>query len=135
MRMLAIRLRRGEDVKAAVEAFVSEQKISAGTIISAVGCLSRARLRMAGATADKQDVRDYDEPLEIVSLVGNVSQKRMHLHLALSDSDGKVIGGHMKDGCIVDTTLELVIAAEDKLEFNEETDEQTGFGELAIKQL
>lgn len=135
MRMLAARLHRGQDVKAAIEAFVREQSISAGSIISAVGCLSQARLRMAGATSDKQDVRDYHEPLEVVSLIGNVGQKRMHLHLALSDADGKVIGGHMKDGCIVDTTLELVITVEDSLEFGEAVDEQTGFGELSIKEL
>jgi predicted DNA-binding protein with PD1-like motif len=132
MRMLATRLHRGQDVKASIEAFVREQKISAGAIISAVGCLSQARLRMADATSDKQEVRDYNQPLEVVSLIGNVGQERMHLHLALSDANGKVVGGHMKDGCIVDTTLELVIAVDDSLEFSEEPDPRTGFGELKI---
>ena len=133
MRMIATRLRRGQDVKAAIENFVRDQNISAGSIIGAVGCLSQVCLRMAGATPNGQDVRTYIESFEIVALIGNVGQGRMHLHLAAADKEGKVIGGHLKGGCIVDTTLELVIATEDELEFGEEKDNETGFDELFVK--
>src|SRR3979411_3359972 len=101
MRMIAIRLHKGLDLKASIESLVRKQKISAGCIMSAVGCLSHARLRMASATADDQDIRDYGEPLEIVSLMGNVSQERAHLHVAVSTQEGNVIGGHLKENCIV----------------------------------
>jgi uncharacterized protein len=76
LRMLAIRLHRGHDLKQAVAAYVSEQKVSAGTILSGVGGLSAASIRMAGATPDNQHVRTYHEPLEIVSLAGASGQRK-----------------------------------------------------------
>jgi uncharacterized protein len=133
VRMVAVRLHEGQDLKAAIEALVAEQKLSSATIVSAVGSLSYARLRMAGAQPDKQDIRDYDGRYEIVALIGNIGKGRTHLHLAMSDQDGQVIGGHLKEGTIVHTTVELVIMTDDKIEFSEETDKATGFGELKIE--
>lgn len=132
MHMLATRLHEGQDLKKAIEAFVQEQHISAGTVISGVGSLNVARLRMAGASADNQDILDYPGPLEIASLIGNVGQNRTHLHMSVSDWEGQLYGGHLKEGCIVHTTVELVIAVSDDLQFSEEADPETGFGELSI---
>jgi predicted DNA-binding protein with PD1-like motif len=107
--------------------------LSSATVISAVGSLNTAALRMAGASEDKQDVRTFGGPFEVVSLIGNLGPGRMHLHMAISDKEGKVIGGHVKEGCEVHTTVELVLAVEDKLVFGEENDPDTGFGELEIR--
>lgn len=132
MRMIATRLRAGQDLKQTIERLVQAMNLSAATVISGVGSLSAARLRMAGASADAQDIREYQGPFVVVSLTGNVGPSRTHLHMAISNREGAVIGGHVKDGCIVHTTLELVLAVEDKLTFSEEIDPQTGFGELRI---
>lgn len=51
----------------------------------------------------------------------------------VSDKDGKVIGGHVKEGCEVHTTVELVLAVEDELVFDEENDPNTCFGGLGIR--
>jgi predicted DNA-binding protein with PD1-like motif len=135
MRLLATRLREGQDLKLAIEKFIRDESLSAATVISAVGSLSHVKMRMAGARPDKQDVRDYDGSFEIVSLIGNIGQSRTNLHMAISDSDGKVVGGHLKEGSVVHTTVELVLAVEDSLEFGEEIDKETGFGELSVKSL
>lgn len=132
--MLATRLQEGDDLKQMIEEFVRAKGLSSATIISAVGSLSHARIRMAGAKPDEQDIRDYDGSFEIVSLIGNLGSKRTHLHMAFSDSDGDVIGGHVKERCIVHTTVELVIATDDRLEFTEEADVKTGFGELKVNE-
>ncbi len=132
MRMLAIRLHEGQDLKNSIEVLVREQKISAATILSAVGSLSHVRLRMAGARPDKQDVRDYEGIYEIVSAIGNLGQGRTHIHISIADSDEKVISGHLKEGSIVHTTTELVLVIDDKLQFSEEVDPATKFGELKI---
>jgi uncharacterized protein len=133
MKMIAVRLHEGQDLKTAIEEVVAQNKVSAATVISGVGSLSHARMRMAGAQPANQDVRDYNGAFEIVSLIGNLGPGRTHLHMAISDSSGKVIGGHLKEGSIVHTTVELVIATTDELTFSEETDKQTGFGELGIQ--
>jgi uncharacterized protein len=132
MRMIATRLREGQDLKQSIERLVAAMNVSAATLISGVGSLNSAVLRMAGAGADRQDIRTYDGPFEIVSLIGNLGPGRVHLHMAVSDSEGRVRGGHVKEGCIVHTTVELVLAVEDKLVFSEEPDPATGFGELRI---
>jgi len=54
------------------------------------------------------------------------------LHISLSDKDGKIIGGHLKKGCIIYTTAEIVIGEFDNLIFAREQDEKTGFVELVV---
>jgi len=98
-----------------------------------VGSLNTAALRMAGAESGKQDIRKLEGPFEIVSLIGNIGVGRTHLHMSVSDKEGRVLGGHVKEGCEVHTTVELVLAVEDNLVFGEENDLRTGFGELEIR--
>lgn len=45
------------------------------------------------------------------------------------------MGGHLKDGTIVDTTCEVVIYELKDYIFDRELDEVTGYDELSIKQL
>ena len=134
MRMLAIRMHRGQDLKAEIERFVADNKLSSATIISAVGSLEGVRMRMAGAQPSEQDIRNYDGSYEIVSLIGNLGAGRTHVHIAVSDREGAVIGGHLKEGSVVHTTVELVLAVDDDLVFSEEIDPKTGFGELKVSQ-
>jgi uncharacterized protein len=133
MRMVVTRLRGGQDFKQSIEELVKAMDISAATVISAVGSLNTATLRMAFEKGETQDVRSLEGPLEIVSIMGNIGQSRTHLHMSVSDRYGRVVGGHVKEGCIVDTTLELVLAVEDNLVFAEEADATTGFDELSIQ--
>jgi predicted DNA-binding protein with PD1-like motif len=53
--------------------------------------------------------------------------------VALADSDGKTIGGHLMDGSAVFTTVELVIGEAVGLLFRREVDERTTFKELDIR--
>jgi len=135
MRMVAVCLRPGDDLRTAIEAVVREYKITAGTVISCVGALKSARLRMAGTGREQQDIHDFAGPFEILSLVGNVGQGRTHLHLTVADRMGKVIGGHLKDGgTIIDITAELVVAVEDRLRFTEHYDAAVGWDNLVIEE-
>ena len=43
-------------------------------------------------------------------------------------------GGHLEDGCIVNSTCELVILTLDEYEFSKYYDEETGYNELLIKE-
>ena len=131
--MVVTRLREGQDLKRSVEKLVKAMDISAATVISAVGTLNMATLRMAFARGEPQDVRSLQGPLEIVSITGNLGPDRTHLHMSVSDRYGRVVGGHVKEGCVVDTTIELVLAVEDNLVFAEEIDSKTGLGELGIQ--
>ena len=134
MMLHAVRLHEGNLLKESIEQFVHEKALSSATIISAVGSLNSVTLRMAGATSGSQDIRTLEGPFEIVSLIGNIGPGRTHIHIAVSDKAGTVIGGHLKEKSVIHTTVELVIATEEGIIFSKEIDRSTGFEELKIKE-
>jgi hypothetical protein len=56
-----------------------------------------------------------------------------HLHIALSDSLGNVIGGHLMNGSIIHTTAEVTLIENHQFQFQRIWDESTGFNELRVK--
>lgn len=133
MKTHIFRLKPGADLKESIEEFVHDKSIDAGFIISCVGGLKQATVRMAEAQPDHQDIRTFTDDYEIVSLVGTVSKQGCHLHMSFSDKDGEVKGGHLKEGTIIDPTAEIVVGVDETVTFTREPDEQTGFNELVVK--
>jgi predicted DNA-binding protein with PD1-like motif len=133
MKAEAFRLLPGTDLKRELERLIREHGLQAAIILTCVGSLSKATLRMAGAYAGKEDIRAYEEELEIVSAVGTLSGEGLHVHIALSRTDGTCIGGHLKEGCIIKTTAEVVIGEIPNTKFRRQQDEQTGFPELIVE--
>jgi len=125
----SVRLHRGEDLLLSIKALAQEKHIKAAVVLSAVGCVLQARLRDASGI----HIRDIEEHCEIVSLNGTVSENRCHLHLALSKEDLSTIGGHVVEGCLINTTCELVIAELPGQRIDVEFDEETGYKELIFK--
>ena len=125
----SVRLHRGDDLLNSIKKLAQEKHIKAGVVLSAVGCVLQARIRDASGVT----IRDIEEHCEIVSLNGTVSEKRCHLHLALSKEDLSTIGGHVVEGCIINTTCELVIAEIPGQQIDVEFDEETGYKELIFK--
>ena len=54
---------------------------------------------------------------------------------ALSKEDLSTVGGHLVEGCIINTTCELVIGQLEGYEYDVEFDEETGYDELLIRAL
>lgn len=129
MKPHALRLHPGDDLKTSIENYVRENGIAAGALLTCAGSLRYATLRMANAkTAGRLEGK-----FEILSLAGTLSERGCHLHISLSDENGKVTGGHLLEGCPVFTTAEIVIAELPDLIFSREEDQDTGFKELVIK--
>ena len=83
--------------------------------------------------ADGVTVRTVDEHCEILSLMGTVSQERCHLHIALSRQGLSAFGGHLKEGCLVNTTCELVLGVLDGWRYGQEQDAETGYDEITFE--
>lgn len=132
MKQVSFRLRGGEMLKERIEEIAREQNIKAGVLLSVVGAVKPAVLRMAGATPEDQPIKTWDEPLEIVSGTGTISREGCHIHASFSRKDGTVIGGHLKDGCIVDLTAEVVLGVFEDVTYERVYDNATGFKELHI---
>ena len=128
MKEFAVRLTKGKDLYKTIFEFCKENNIKAGVIVSGVGCLSQAKMRDAGG----KNIQTLVEPLEIVSLMGTVSNERLHIHISLAKEDLSVVGGHMVEGCEVNTTCELVILELESYIFGKVFDETSGYNELMI---
>ena len=129
MRALTFRLKPEADLFDSIEAFVADNQIEAGCILSAVGSLTHATLRLA----NRKHYNEYDGHFEIVSATGTVSTNGSHLHLAFSDGDGVTIGGHLVTGCKIYTTAEIVLAALDGVVYKRELlVNDSGFEELMV---
>ena len=97
-------------------------------MLTCVGSLTVTTLRLA----NQEGPSVYKGHFEIVSLVGTLSVNGSHLHLAVSDSTGRTIGGHLLDGCRVYTTAEIVLGELPEVEYRRETDPAFGYKELVV---
>jgi predicted DNA-binding protein with PD1-like motif len=129
VKVVPLRLQPGADLRGALDAWMVDQEEQAGCLISVVGSLSVAQLRLAG----KKEATVIRGDLEILSLCGTLSRGGAHLHIAVANSTGSVIGGHLCPGSLVRTTAELVIGLLPEWWFRRELDPATGYAELEIK--
>jgi len=125
-----MRLHPNQDLRQTLIDFVKSHHIKAASIVTCVGSLKQAHLRMAG----RPDVLTVEGPVEIVSLVGTLGESGVHLHASLANNQGPVVGGHLVEGAPVYTTAEIVLAELPGLEFQREPDPATGSNELIIKE-
>jgi uncharacterized protein len=128
MDIFTYRLRPGEDLLESITRFTEAQNIQAGCILSGVGSLTHALLRLA----NRDFYTSCEGHFEIVSLTGTVAVAGTHLHISISDGDGRTIGGHLVPGCKVYTTAEIVIAAFPQFIYKRELCPDSGYDELVV---
>jgi hypothetical protein len=125
----SFRLKPGQDLFDEIENIVKDKTINAGCILCCVGSLTHATLRFANS----ENSSEYEGHFEIVSLTGTVSINGSHLHISISDGEGKTIGGHLLPGCRIYTTAEIVLAIfEDIIYQRELLQEDSGYAELVV---
>jgi uncharacterized protein len=128
MQIYVKRLMPDQDIKVELNSFLDENQISSAAIISAVGSVKEYALRVS----DGSTVIRGSENREIVSLSGILTKDGIHVHVSLSGLDGLVIGGHLMEGCLVHTTLELVFISIE-IDLTRKYDLITGYKELVLK--
>ena len=128
MKLLPLRLQPGDDLRPALEQAVRQAGCSAAFVLSGIGSLGRANIRLAGA----EQTLALDGEYEILTLAGSIASNGSHLHICLSDREGRVLGGHAGPGCIVRTTAEVLLALLPEWQLRREPDEATGYAELKI---
>ena len=127
----AIRLKPGDDVREKIEHYVQNNNIAAGWLVTCAGSLADYNIRFANQENGSAGKGHF----EIVSLTGTTSKNGSHLHISISDSTGKTIGGHLLKGCLVYTTAEIIIQNATNLQFTREKDGSTPWEELHIKKI
>lgn len=124
-----LRLKPGDDLRGALQAAVRAQGQQAAFVVAGIGSLVDARLRFAA----EDDAFVLKGPSEILTLSGSLGVDHAHLHMSVSDAQGRVFGGHVLAGCVVRTTAEVLIAWLPDWAFAREPDATTGYAELVVR--
>lgn len=131
MNLYAFRLHPHQDLKVELDAFVRDHALEAACVVTCVGSLRQATLRLAdGVTATT-----FKDKFEIVSLTGTLSRHGSHYHISLADGTSRTLGGHLLEGCSIYTTAEIVLAELPGMRFNRDYDAATGYPELVIQSI
>lgn len=129
MQLRPIRFEPDADLRAAIELLARDLPNHSGFVVSGIGSLVHAKLRLAG----EREGRLVPGPLEIVSLSGSISRDGVHLHMIVADATGRCVGGHVCAGCTIRTTAELLVAELPAYALSRELDASTGFRELVVR--
>lgn len=129
--VIVINLNPFQDLKKELQLLCQKNQIHAAAVISVVGSLEKLNIRLANSG----EFYSREEKFEILSLQGLLSYQGLHLHLAVADAKGQVVGGHLLDGNLIYTTCELVLLIMNDLNFEREYDNSTGYKELKIVSL
>lgn len=128
-RYLVFRLSPGEDIYQGIIKNCVENRVKAASVVSAVGSIKELHLRKADGCSEYYE-KNY---FEVTSLSGTISEDGPHIHIQLSDVNLRSIGGHLLQGTIVHTTMEIVILnLEEEYNMKRSFDEATGYDELEV---
>jgi predicted DNA-binding protein with PD1-like motif len=127
MKVIPLCLGPGTDLKRELQRTVNREGLTAAWVMTCVGSLRQVTLRLG-------EIRTVEGEFEIISAAGTLAVNGLHIHLAVADPQGTLLGGHLMTGCIVaeEGTVEVVLGADDGWRFGRGRDPRTGFDELTI---
>ena len=106
-----LRLDRGEELLAALTSFCRAENVKLGSV-QGIGASDHAVIGLYDVGERVYHKSTFDEPMEITSLLGNISTKDgetyLHLHINLGRADSSVVGGHLNE-CRISATGELFV--------------------------
>jgi predicted DNA-binding protein with PD1-like motif len=129
MKLHPLRLPPGSDLRRELEATLAGDATRSAFVLSGIGSLVDARLRLADAAEEMT----LPGPLEILTLAGSITADGAHLHVAVADRQGRVFGGHLAYGNEVRTTAEILLAEVEGWRLSREFDTATGYRELVVR--
>ena len=98
------RIDNGKDLLSEINSFLTKHNIKAGKI-EGIGAIQKGNLGYYNQENKEYQTIVINSPMEIVSLLGNISLKQgkvfSHCHISLADGHGNVKGGHLMEGCVV----------------------------------
>ncbi len=126
-RVLMGRLRRGDDLLAALTTLCRDEGVTLGRV-TALGAVECACVGFYDQQARTYSYLTFDRPLEILALVGNISLRdgapAVHAHITLGEEDGRALGGHLAPGTRVfacEFTLDVLAGPALTRGYDEET--------------
>lgn len=123
------RLSYDGDLLEELTAFCAEKDIRLGCV-EAIGAVKKARLGYYHQDKREYVFHEFNEPMEITCLSGNVSLKEgkpfVHAHLTLTNSKGQAVGGHLAPGTVIFACEILVRELQGPILIRSAPDKETG---------
>ncbi|MBI4010253.1 MAG: DNA-binding protein [Candidatus Aenigmarchaeota archaeon] len=128
-----IKISKGEKIVESVLKFCSDNKVKSGAFYG-IGAADDAELMVYHSRTKNYSSKVFRGDMEILSIIGNVafldSKQVVHVHITLSDANGKAFGGHLKEA-VVSGACEIVFI-EFKAGLARKHDSETGLNLLDI---
>lgn len=122
-----VRLEIGEEIITSLTALCEKENIAFAEI-SAIGAVDRAVMGLYNISEHQYRQKTFEEPMELVSLLGNVSKKDVkpyiHLHAVVSNEECRTFGGHLNEA-VISVTCEMFVKTFDG-EMNRRICDKTG---------
>lgn len=122
-----VRLDRGEEVVSKLTELCREQDIRLGSVY-AIGACDYIKVGLYNVEEQKYHSTEKSGPMEITSIVGNITRKDgevyLHLHINVCDEDIHAFGGHLNE-CHISATCEMMVTVLDG-EVGRRIDDETG---------
>ena len=129
-----IRLDRGEEVMTVLTDLCQREGIQLGSV-AGIGAADRAILCLYDVVEKAYSKQVFNEPMEIISLMGTVSCKQgkthLHLHATLSDAHMQAHGGHV-NALVIGGTGEIFLRALPG-QVGRRLDKETGLNVLSFR--
>lgn len=130
---ISVRLSIGEDIVKALLELCEKENIGFARV-SGIGATSRATVGFYNLQKGEYMPKTFEGPMEMVSLLGNMTRKDgkpyLHLHASFSGEDCNVVGGHLTEG-IIGVTAEIFVNIIDE-EMNRRVHPVTGINVFDI---
>lgn len=109
--IIIVSMSRGDHLLEGICEVARFANIHSGVLMTGIGSLSFARLHVVVTNTEPyQDLYyDLEGPIEIVGFRGIIADYEPHIHISIMDKNGKMIGGHLEEGCSILTLSEISI--------------------------
>ena len=110
-----LRVDRGEEVMESLMKVAEAEHVTLGKI-EGLGAADYVKAGLYDVETRSFISRDFNEPLEITSLIGSITESGgkpyLHVHITVADAEQKAYGGHLKEARI-GGTAEIIITVMD----------------------
>jgi predicted DNA-binding protein with PD1-like motif len=102
-RLFLSSLDHDSEIVASITSLAESLGVEVGAV-NAIGALKRAEIGYYDQETHEYRAIEIDRPMEISSLIGNLSLRDgkpfLHAHVTLADLEGNVKGGHLSSGTV-----------------------------------
>lgn len=106
-----LRIDKGEEVLSSIEKLCRAEKIRLGSAVG-LGACDRVTVGLFDTVNKVYKKNTFEGPMEITSLVGNISEKEgepyLHFHINVCDEANRILGGHLNE-CFISATGEITV--------------------------